>query len=91
MYVSCAFSFFLFILSVFFKRVFLYSLGCPGIYPLDQVSLELRDLLPCASQVLGLKVCATTPRFCFVFFFFCFFFFCTGFLCIALADLELTL
>jgi hypothetical protein len=37
-------------------RVSLYSSGCPG----DQAVLELRNPSASASQVLGLKVCATT-------------------------------
>jgi hypothetical protein len=55
-------------------RVSLYSSGCPGTYSVDQAGLELRNLPASASQVLGLKACATTPGF--VFFFCCFFFFC---------------
>jgi len=34
--------------------------GCPGIHSVDQAGLELRNLPASASQVLGLKVCATT-------------------------------
>ena len=36
------------------------SPGCPGILFVDQAGLELRDSPVSASQVLGLKVCATT-------------------------------
>jgi hypothetical protein len=46
---------------------FLFSLcspGCPGIHSVDQVGLELRNPPASASQVLGLKVCATTARPC---------------------------
>ena len=34
--------------------------GCPGTHSVDQVGLELRHPPASASQVLGLKVCATT-------------------------------
>jgi hypothetical protein len=47
---------------LFFKdRVSLYSQGCPGTHSVDQAGLELRNPPASASQVLGLKVCATTP------------------------------
>jgi hypothetical protein len=46
----------------FRDRVSLYSLGCPGAYSVDQAGLELRNLPVSVSQVLGLKVCATTAR-----------------------------
>jgi hypothetical protein len=36
------------------------SPGCPGTHFVDQVGLELRNLPFSASQVLGLKACATT-------------------------------
>jgi hypothetical protein len=59
-------------LSVFFffflrDRVSLCSPGCPGTQFVDQAGLELRNLPASASQVLGLKACATTPgpAFCF--------------------------
>jgi hypothetical protein len=45
---------------VFRDRVSLYSPGCPGTYSVDQAILELRNLPASASQVLGLKSCATT-------------------------------
>jgi hypothetical protein len=48
-------------LFVFRDRVSLYSPGCPGTHSVDQAGLELRNLPASASQVLGLKVCATTP------------------------------
>jgi hypothetical protein len=48
-------------LFVFQDRVSLYSLGCPGTHFVDQAGLELRDPPASASQVLGLKACATTP------------------------------
>jgi hypothetical protein len=50
---------YLFIL-VFRDRVSLYSLGCPGPHFVDQAGLELRNMPISASQVLGLKACATT-------------------------------
>jgi hypothetical protein len=50
-----------FFVFVFVDRVSLYSPGCPGTHFVDQAGLELRDLPASASQVLGLKVCATTP------------------------------
>jgi hypothetical protein len=52
---------YLFIL-VFWDRVSLCSPGCPGTHSVDQAGLELRNPPAAASQVLGLKVCATTAR-----------------------------
>jgi hypothetical protein len=46
---------------VFRDRVSLCSPGCPGIHSVDQAGLELRDPFASASQVLGLKACATMP------------------------------
>jgi hypothetical protein len=46
---------------VFRDRVSLCSPGCPGTHFVDQAGLELRNPPASASQVLGLKVCATTP------------------------------
>jgi hypothetical protein len=46
---------------VFWDRVSLYSSGCPGTHFVDQAGLKLRNLPASASQVLGLKACATTP------------------------------
>jgi hypothetical protein len=34
--------------------------GCPGTHSVDQAGLELRNPPASASQVLGLKTCATT-------------------------------
>jgi hypothetical protein len=34
---------------------------CPGTHSVDQAGLELRNPPASASQVLGLKACATTP------------------------------
>jgi hypothetical protein len=45
----------------FFERVSLCSPGCPGTHSVDQAGLELRNLPASASQVLGLKECATMP------------------------------
>jgi hypothetical protein len=41
--------------------------GCPGTHSVDQVGLELRNLPASASRVLGLKACATTAQFGWVF------------------------
>jgi hypothetical protein len=49
-----------FIYLFFLDRVSLCSPGCPGTHSVDQVGLELRNLPASASQVLGLKTCATT-------------------------------
>jgi hypothetical protein len=46
---------------VFWDRVSLYSSGCPGTHFVDQAGQELRNPPASASQVLGLKACATTP------------------------------
>jgi hypothetical protein len=43
-------------------RVSLCSSGCPGTHCVNQAGLELRNLPASASQVLGLKACATTAR-----------------------------
>jgi hypothetical protein len=54
--------FFMFVCFVCFRdRVFLYSPGCPGTHFVDQAGLELRNPPASASQVLGLKACATMP------------------------------
>jgi hypothetical protein len=54
------FCFVLFFVLVFRDRVSLCSPGCPGTHFVDQAGLKLRNPLASASQVLGLKVCATT-------------------------------
>jgi hypothetical protein len=46
---------------LFRDRVSLCSPGCPGFHSVDQAGLELRNSPASASQVLGLKVCATMP------------------------------
>jgi hypothetical protein len=43
-------------------RFSLCSPGCPGTHSIDQAGLELRNPPASASQVLGLKACATTAR-----------------------------
>ena len=53
---------FFFYLFVFQGRVFLYSFGCPGTHSVDHAGLELRNPPASASQVLGLRACATTAR-----------------------------
>jgi hypothetical protein len=61
-------TFFCFVLFcfVFQDRVSLCSPGCPGTHFVDQADLKLRNLpasaSASASQVLGLKVCATTTQ-----------------------------
>ncbi|CAH6777520.1 Gm4707 [Phodopus roborovskii] len=40
-------------------RVSVCSPGCPGTHSVDQAGLELREPTASASQLLGLKVCAT--------------------------------
>jgi hypothetical protein len=58
----CFFGFFVFcfFFLVFRDRVSLCSPGCPGTHSVDQTGLKLRNLPASASQVLGLKACATT-------------------------------
>jgi hypothetical protein len=46
---------------VFRDRVSLCSPGCPGTHSVDQAGLKLRNPPASASQVLGLKACATMP------------------------------
>jgi hypothetical protein len=38
------------------------SPGCPGTHFVDQAGLELRNLPASASQVLGLKACASFKK-----------------------------
>jgi hypothetical protein len=47
---------------IVFETGFLCSPGCPGTHSVDQPGLELRNSPASASQVLGLKACATTAR-----------------------------
>jgi hypothetical protein len=56
----CCFCLFVWLVLVFGDRVSLYSPGCPGTHFVDQAGLELRNPSASASQVLELKVCATT-------------------------------
>ena len=51
-----------FFFVLFFETISLYSPSCPETHSVDQAGLELRDLPASASQVLGLKACATTAR-----------------------------
>jgi hypothetical protein len=46
---------------VFRDRVSLCSPGCPGTHSVDQAGLKLRNPPASAPQMLGLKMCATTP------------------------------
>ena len=48
------------LVGFFRDRVSLSSPGCPGTHSVDQAGLELRSPPASASQVLGLKACATT-------------------------------
>jgi hypothetical protein len=69
-YVFLFFSFFFFFFFFFFSRdrVSLCSPGCPETHSVDQAGLELRNPPAPASQVLGLKTCATTAWPGYVFF-----------------------
>jgi hypothetical protein len=58
----CLLLFVCFVLFCFRDRVSLCSPGCPGTHSVDQVGLELRNPPASASQVLGLKACATNAR-----------------------------
>jgi hypothetical protein len=53
---------FVFVFYFFRDRVSLCSLGCPGTHSVDQAGLEFRNLPASASQVLGLKACATKVK-----------------------------
>jgi hypothetical protein len=53
---------FVFWFLVFGDRVSLCSPGYPGTHFVDQAGLERRNPPASASQVLGLKACATTPH-----------------------------
>ena len=56
--------FFSFVFCFFFflpDRVSLCSPSCTGTHSVDQDGLELRNVTASASQVLGLKTCATIP------------------------------
>jgi hypothetical protein len=65
----CCWVFVCLFVCLFQNKVSLYSPGCPGAHSVDQAGLELRNLPVSASQVLGLKACATTSQlillFCF--------------------------
>jgi hypothetical protein len=51
----------LFVCLFFLDRISLCSPGCLVTLFVDQAGLELRNPPASASQVLGLKACATTP------------------------------
>ena len=53
---------FFFFFFYFRDRVSLCIPGCPRTHFVDQAGLELRNPPASASQVLGLKACATTAR-----------------------------
>jgi hypothetical protein len=50
------------VVVIFRDRVSLCSSGCPGTHFVDQAGLELRSPPASASQMLGLKACATTAQ-----------------------------
>jgi hypothetical protein len=50
------------VVVVLWDRVSLSSLGCPGTHSVDKAGFELRNPPAFASQMLGLKVCATTAQ-----------------------------
>jgi hypothetical protein len=54
-------------LFCFWDRVSLYNPGCPGTHSVDLAVLKLRNLPASASGVLGLKACATTPGWYFLY------------------------
>jgi hypothetical protein len=56
--------FFVLFYFVFSDRVSLCSPAFPGTHSEDQAGLELRNLPASASQLLGLKMCATTAWLC---------------------------
>jgi hypothetical protein len=68
-YLFIYYYYYYFFFLVFPDRVSLCSPGCPGTHFVDQAGLELRNPPVSASQVLGLKACATTARPMKVFFF----------------------
>jgi hypothetical protein len=70
----------------------MYSPGCPGTHFVDQAGLELRNPPASASQVLGLKACATTAPHLLTFFKICFISWCFAcmYVCMRVSDpLEL--
>jgi hypothetical protein len=58
---ATVYSFFACFCFLFSRQGFSCSPGCPGTHFVDQAGLELRNLPASASQVLGLKACATMP------------------------------
>jgi hypothetical protein len=59
---------FIYLFIYFWDRVSLCSPGCPGTHSVTQAGLELRNSPASASQVLGLKVCATTPGYLLIYY-----------------------
>jgi hypothetical protein len=59
---------------VFQDTVSLYSPGCFGSHSVGQDGLELRNSPASASQVLGLKACATTAWLFFIYLLFIYLF-----------------
>ena len=57
----CFVLFFVFCFLFFPDRVSLCNPCCPGTHSVDQAGIELRNVTASATQVLGLKACATTP------------------------------
>ena len=51
----------MFLFLIFSRQGFSVGPGCPGTHSVDQAGIELRNPPASASQVLGLKACATTP------------------------------
>jgi hypothetical protein len=56
------FLYFIFCVCVLRDRVSLCSPGCPGTHSVDQAGLKHRNPPASASQMLGLKACATTAQ-----------------------------
>ena len=65
--VVCLFVFVCLFVCLFRDRVSLNGCGCPETHSIDQAGLELRNPPASASQVLGLKACATTAQQIFLF------------------------
>jgi hypothetical protein len=60
-FLFCLFVWVFFVFLFFLQdRVSLCSPGCPGTHSVDHAGLKLRNPPASASQVLGLKACATT-------------------------------
>jgi hypothetical protein len=72
----CFVSYNFFFNLVFRDSISLCSPGCPGTHSVDQAGFELRNPPASASQVLGLKTCATVPGEEIIVLFCCFVLFC---------------